>query len=194
MSMRDNQKDNENDSDSKSNNEEDDSYNNNENIPEETNEKNPKKRTISTHTQEPPKRPKKEDLTPKLESSVKNTSSDLESFNEPQTFAQQVSFIQKLLSDRFEDPSVTNKPDCTLQIRFPNGNTLKAGFPSTTPLKLILQYALVKGKINTKGKSFSLVTTFPRRQYSLKELSTLTLKDTDLIPRAVIVLEENFLS
>jgi len=168
-----------------SNQDEYDDYDNDN--PPETIEKNTKKRTISElSSTESVKRSKKEPEPTTKPQPREEPSNDIE--------LDIFQFTQNIYKENFKDISVTDNPDCTLQLRLPNGKTLKAGFLASTPLKSVLHHALVRGNLNVKGKSYSLVTIFPRRQYSVKELCTLTLKDTDLIPRAVLVLEENFVT
>jgi len=155
--------------------------------------KNSKKRSIPEATPELSKRVKNTTTESTTDSTPKNTSSQI-TIHDDDIELDIFHFTQKLVRDKFHDPTVSKNPDCTLQFRLPGGSTLKAGFLASTLLKIVLQYALIKGNIATKGKSFSLVTTFPRRQFTVKELCTLTLKDTDLGARAVLVIEENFVT
>jgi hypothetical protein len=87
-----------------------------------------------------------------------------------------------------EDPeTLSGPPDCTLQIRLPNGTSVVQQFHSVQKLASVLRFAR-----NHMGRKtgFALAATFPRRLFAHEELKTMSLKDASLTPRAVIVVEE----
>lgn len=77
-------------------------------------------------------------------------------------------------------------PDCscTIQIRMPS-DTIKGFFRPTDTLRTVHQY--VHLHLEPK-KNFVLVTTFPKKTYSGEQLD-ITLKQADLVPRAVLICE-----
>jgi len=96
-------------------------------------------------------------------------------------------------SDPTVDPAVA---DSTLQIRFPDGSVMKSGFKETTTLNIVFKYVISRMRVlgtgqSMAGKSYSLVTSYPRKKFNEQEMNTLTLKEANLVPRAVLIIEEN---
>lgn len=80
---------------------------------------------------------------------------------------------------------VTNYTDSMIQVRLPDGNTIKATFKATDPVRTVHNHiALLTGNEN-----FSLSTTFPRKVYSPKDsvIDTTTLKQAELVPSGTFI-------
>eukprot|EP01133_Synstelium_polycarpum_P005292 gene5292-6135_t len=74
--------------------------------------------------------------------------------------------------------------DCTIQIRMPDGEALKANFNSTDKIQMLYYFITVKKGIN----NFVLCTTFPRKELT-GDILNKSLKEEELAPRAVLVLQ-----
>lgn len=89
-------------------------------------------------------------------------------------------------------PIATEKKEYTeslIQIRLPDGNTVKATFKPTDPIRTVFAHmAMLLGNEN-----FSLNTTFPRKTFSRRDttLDTTTLADAECVPTGTFILRQN---
>jgi len=91
-------------------------------------------------------------------------------------------------------PSVPAQPvakkeytEALIQIRFKDGNTIKATFKPTDPIRTVFGHvALLLGTQN-----FSLATTFPRKVYKSTDasLDTTTLQQAELVPTGTFIVQ-----
>jgi hypothetical protein len=81
----------------------------------------------------------------------------------------------------------TNGGDCTIQIRESNGNTLKRNFFSTQTVADIYDW-ISKKRTDDPKIPFRLVTPFPTKALE-GDLKQMTLKDAQLTPRAVLIVQ-----
>ncbi|KAN0008584.1 hypothetical protein ACTFIU_009308 [Dictyostelium citrinum] len=88
--------------------------------------------------------------------------------------------IKQLVEKIQVTSKIGTEGDCTIQIRCP-GETLKGQFHSHDQIKNIYYYVQVKTGIS----NFKLFTSFPKVDLS-GELMSKTLKELDLVPRAVL--------
>jgi len=89
-----------------------------------------------------------------------------------------------------QTPEPQSKKEYTetmIQIRFPDGNIIKASFKATDPIRTVHQHAaLLLG-----NDRFSLTTTFPRKVYSYSDpngLDSITLKQAELVPTGTVII------
>lgn len=79
--------------------------------------------------------------------------------------------------------------ETAIQIRLPDGNTIKASFKPTDPIRTVHNHiALLTGSSN-----FSLATTFPRKVYSTKDsvMDTTTLAQAECVPTGTFVVQKS---
>jgi len=85
-------------------------------------------------------------------------------------------------------PSIKKQYDeALIQIRFKDGNSIKATFKPTDPIRTVFGHvALLLGTDN-----FSLMTTFPRKVYSSKDssLDSITLNQAELVPTGTFIVQ-----
>jgi len=93
-----------------------------------------------------------------------------------------------------EVPQATQKPvekanytECVIQIRMPDGTKLQATFKPEDTLRTVLTYIKETSKDNS---NFALMTTFPKKVFTGELLGT-TLKDADLVPRGMLVVNKS---
>jgi len=86
-------------------------------------------------------------------------------------------------------PSIKKQYDeALIQIRFKDGNSIKATFKPTDPIRTVFGHvALLLGTDN-----FSLMTTFPRKVYSSKDssLDSITLNQAELVPTGTFIVQK----
>eukprot|EP01091_Cochliopodium_minus_P014316 TRINITY_DN4837_c0_g1_i1.p1 TRINITY_DN4837_c0_g1~~TRINITY_DN4837_c0_g1_i1.p1 ORF type:complete len:558 (-),score=189.51 TRINITY_DN4837_c0_g1_i1:51-1724(-) len=85
-------------------------------------------------------------------------------------------------------PKKTEKDydSCTIQIKLTNGETLKNDFKTTSTLSEVHNWVSLNR--TDGGKPFALCNTFPRKVYTDKELTTVTLLDAKLVPRGALII------
>jgi FKBP-type peptidyl-prolyl cis-trans isomerase len=82
-------------------------------------------------------------------------------------------------------PVVTNYTDTMIQVKLPDGNSIKATFKATDPVRTVHNHiALLTGT-----EQFSLITTFPRKVYSPRDsaIDTTTLKQAEVVPSGTFI-------
>jgi len=86
-----------------------------------------------------------------------------------------------------EVPQKKEYTETLIQIRFKDGNSIKATFKPTDPIRTVFNHvALLLGESN-----FSLVTTFPRRTYAARDttLDSMNLSQAELVPSGTFIVQ-----
>eukprot|EP01114_Cavostelium_apophysatum_P005589 TRINITY_DN1677_c0_g2_i2.p2 TRINITY_DN1677_c0_g2~~TRINITY_DN1677_c0_g2_i2.p2 ORF type:complete len:222 (-),score=93.42 TRINITY_DN1677_c0_g2_i2:31-696(-) len=84
-------------------------------------------------------------------------------------------------------PTKKEYTECAIQIRMPDGNSIKASFKPTDTVRTVHDHvALLTG-----SERFALTTTFPRKVYSPKDnaMNTTTLAQAELVPNGTFVVQ-----
>lgn len=82
-------------------------------------------------------------------------------------------------------PSKLDFNEALIQVRLPDGNTIKATFKPTDPVRTVHNHiAMLIGTEN-----FSLLTTFPKNIFSPREpsIDKVTLKQAELVPSGTFI-------
>ncbi|KAL6072110.1 UBX domain-containing protein 1 [Balamuthia mandrillaris] len=79
--------------------------------------------------------------------------------------------------------------DCILMVRLPDGSNLKGQFSSKATLRHVKIWLARKRKEQGITTSFDMMTPFPRKKFTEDTLDK-TLQEHELVPRAVVILNE----
>jgi len=82
-------------------------------------------------------------------------------------------------------PAKKEYTECAVQIRFPDGNVIKATFKPTDPIRTVHNHV----SLLTGSERFSLLTTFPKKIYSPREaiIDSTTLQQAEMVPTGTFV-------
>jgi len=77
--------------------------------------------------------------------------------------------------------------DALIQIRFKDGNSIKATFKPTDNVRIVHNHITLL----TGNSNFNLMTTFPRKVFSPKDssLDTTTLAEAGLVPTGTFIIQ-----
>ncbi|XP_019876721.1 FAS-associated factor 1 [Aethina tumida] len=85
-----------------------------------------------------------------------------------------------------EPPASEDKDITKIRFRFPNGDNVERRFQATTPLKVLLDFLIVKGY---PSQEYKVISSWPRRDLTSLDLNQ-SLKQLKLYPQETVILEE----
>ncbi|XP_050513741.1 FAS-associated factor 1 [Diabrotica virgifera virgifera] len=101
--------------------------------------------------------------------------------------AKKEAFRKQVEADLPPEPSLEQGDSITkIRFRLPKGEHLERRFQTTTPLKVLLDFLIVKGY---PTEEFKVISSWPRRDLTSLDKSQ-TLKELKLYPQETVILEE----
>lgn len=91
-----------------------------------------------------------------------------------------------------EEPKFTPKEytECLLQIRLFDGSTIKQSFKADSTLEDVALFVIQSTKKEVHYGDFTIVTPFPKKEYTSSDFNKVSLKDAQLLPKGTITVQK----